>query len=32
MYEINESIVEKIKLYKKNGLKSFIFINENIIL
>jgi len=32
MYEINESIVEKIKLYKKNGLKSVILLNENIII
>jgi NAD-dependent DNA ligase len=32
MYEINESIVEKIKLYKKNGLKSILSLQENTII
>jgi NAD-dependent DNA ligase len=32
MYEINESIIEKIHLYKKNGLKSVISLHENTII
>jgi len=32
MYEINESIVEKIYLYKKNGLKYIISLHEKIII
>ena len=32
MYEINESVVDKIHLYKKNGLKSVISLHENTII
>jgi len=32
MYEINESIIEKISLYKRNGLKSVISLHEDTII
>ena len=32
MYEINESVVDKIHLYKKNGLKSVISLQEKTII
>ena len=32
MYEINKSVVDKIHLYKKNGLKSVISLHENTII